>query len=124
MVNAMKTGNNEVRDFLRVVAGEFGRKMENGIELPDEQVVVILKRMKKDAKVMGNHNEVLILEKYLPTMLTEAQIKVAVNSIIQENGYSTMKDMGAVMGEIKKLGTAPLIDGKLSSSIVRELLSQ
>jgi uncharacterized protein YqeY len=123
MVAAMKTRDNEVRDFLRVVAGEFGRKMDNGIELSDDEVITILKRMKKDAIIMENLNEVEILEKYLPQMLTEEQIRLAVNSTINTMGYSGMKDMGAVMKEIKNFGTSDRIDMKLANTIVRELLS-
>ena len=124
MVTAMKTGDNEVRDFLRVVAGEFGRIMENGIQLSDDQVIVILKRMKKDAITMENHNEVLILEKYLPSMLGEKQIETIAAGIIQKNQYSGMQDMGKVMSTLKTHPMATFIDGKVSSGIVRTLLSQ
>ena len=128
MVAAMKSRDTEVVSLLRVVAGEFSRvKDENGNfvkEVSDEQALTVMKKMSENAKEMKNLNEVLILDKYLPTMLTEAQIRVAVNSIITEMGYSTMKDIGAVMSEIKKLGTAPQIDGKISSKIVKEILSQ
>ncbi len=124
MVSAMYAGDNEVRDLLRVVAGEFSRIMENGIELPDEQVVVILKRMKKDAITMDNLNEVEILEKYLPAMLSEAQIRTIVAGIIQKNGYSVMQDMGKVMGTLKTHPMTAQIDNKIASQITKEILSQ
>lgn len=124
MVAAMKTGNNEVRDFLRVVAGEFGREMNNGIELQDERVIVILKRMEKDAKLMGNLNEVEILDKYLPNLLHKEQIKTIIGGIIHKNQYSGMQDMGRVMSTIKTHPMKSQIDGKLASEITRELLTQ
>ena len=119
MVNSMKSGNRETTDLLRVVAGEFGRV---GKEVTDEQAIKVIRRMSENAKELDNQSEVNILDKYLPQMLSEAQIRLAVDSIIQENGYSSMKDMGAVMKEIKSLGTAPQIDGKVASGIVREML--
>ena len=124
MVNAMKTRDTEVVSLLRVVAGEFGREMNNGIELQDDQVVAILKRMVKDAKVMGNHGEVEILKKYIPEMLGESQIKTIVAGIIKKNSYSGMQDMGKVMGTIKNHPMGDIIDGKVASVITKELLTQ
>jgi uncharacterized protein YqeY len=80
--------------------------------------------MKKDATTMGNLNEVPILDKYLPSMLGESQIKTIVAGIIQKNQYSGMQYMGKVMGTLKTHPMTALIDGKLSSQITRELLTQ
>jgi len=124
MVAAMKSRDRDTVDLLRVVAGEFGREMNNGIELHDDQVIAILKRMTKDAKVMGNHGEVEILKKYLPEMLGENQIKTIVAGIVQKNSYSGMQDMGKVMGTIKNHPMSDMIDGKLASVITKELLTQ
>ena len=124
MVNAMKSKDTETLSLLRVVAGEFGRKMNNGIELNDNQVITILRRMKRDAKVMGNHGEVKILDKYIPEMLDESQIKTIVSGIIQMNKYSGMKDMGKVMGTLTTHPMAIQIDGNISSRITRELLTK
>jgi len=120
MVAAMKNRDRDTVDLLRVVAGEFGRKMNNGIELQDDEVIAILRKMKENAIEMDNLGEVEILDKYLPQMLGENQIRLAINHIIQENGYSGMQDMGKVMAELK----SPSIDGKIASRIVREILSQ
>lgn len=120
MLSAMKSGNNEVRDILRVVLGEFGREMDNGIELKDNRVLAIIGKMKDNAVELNNQGEVDILDKYLPQMLSEAQIRLTINNIIQENGYSGMKDMGKVMSELK----SPSIDGKIASKIVKEELSK
>jgi len=124
MVAAMKSRDRDTVELLRVVAGEFGREMNNGIELQDDQVIAILKRMVRDAKVMGNHGEVEILEKYLPQMLGEFQVKTIVGGIIQKNNYSGMQDMGKVMGTLKSHPMTAQIDGKLASQITKELLSQ
>jgi len=124
MVNAMKNKDRNTVDFLRVVAGEFGREMNNGIELQDDQVITILKRMKKDAITMGNDSEVVILDKYLPQMLGELQIKTIVGGIIQKNGLTGMESIGRVMGTLKTHPMAAQIDNKIASQVARELLSQ
>ena len=121
MVQAMREKNVELRDFLRVVMAEFSRE---GKELPDERVIAILKKLSANAAELNNDSEVKMLNKYLPSMLGPVQIKVIVAGLIHAHGFSGMQDMGKVMQEIKKLPTSSQIDGKLSSSIVRELLSK
>jgi uncharacterized protein YqeY len=121
MVNAMKSRDAETVSLLRVVAGEFGRI---GKDLSDEEATKVIRKMVENAKELGNQCEVDILDKYLPKMLGEQQIKTLVGGIIQSNGFSGMQDMGKVMGEIKKLPAATQIDGKIASQIVRELLSK
>lgn len=124
MVTAMKNRDRDTVSLLRVVAGEFGRKMNNGIELPDDEVIAILRKMKENAIELGNLGEVEILDKYLPQMLGEFQIKTIVGGIIQKNGFSGMQDMGKVMGIIKNHPMSAQIDGKLASQITKELLSK
>jgi len=124
MLTAMKSKDRDTVDLLRVAAGEFGREMNNGIELSDDRVLAILRKMKENAIELGNDGEVVILDRYLPSMLGESQIKTIVGGIIQKNSYSGMQDMGKVMGTLKTHPMAAQIDGKLSSQITRELLTQ
>jgi len=63
-----------------------------------------------------------IIEKYLPEQMSKKEIESIVNSIIQETGAASMKDMGKVMGlASKKL--AGKADNKLISGIIKEKLS-
>ena len=124
MVAAMKSRDRDTVDLLRVAAGEFGREMNNGIELEDDRVLAILRKMSENAKELGNDGEVVILKKYLPEMLGETQIKTIVGGIIQKNGYSGMQSMGKVMGTLKTHPMTAQIDGKLASVITKELLTQ
>lgn len=43
-----------------------------------------------------------VINTYLPQMMSEEEIESAVKSIIAENGFSGMKDMGKVMGMATK----------------------
>ena len=125
MVAAMKSRDTDVVSLLRVVAGEFGREMKDvSKELSDEEATKVIRKMSENAKELGNLNEVLILEKYLPQMLGEYQIKTIVGGIIQKNQYSGMQDMGKVMGTLKTHPMTALIDGKIASQITRELLTK
>lgn len=120
LVSAMKSRDTETLDLLRVVKGEFGRV---GKDLTDDQSIPVIRKMVENAKELGNENEVMILEKYLPLMLEEQQVKTLVAGIIQKNGFSGMRDMGNVMKAVKSLPSASQIDGRLASQITRDLLS-
>jgi uncharacterized protein YqeY len=128
MVVAMKANQRVKLTFLRVISGELAtNEKRKEKEKLDEQD--ILKKMAKNAKEavkLVADFELEILDKYLikVVMLEETQLKTVVAGIIQACGYSGMKDMGKVMGELKNLASAPQIDMKLANGIVRELLTQ
>ena len=63
-----------------------------------------------------------IIEEFLPSMMTEAEILIEVRAVIESTGASGPQDMGKCMGVLtKKL--AGKADGKIISSLVRvELL--
>lgn len=65
--------------------------------------------------------ELAIIEAYLPTQLSDADIKKVVGEIIQNTGATSMRDMGkvmgAAMGQLK--GQA---DGRRVQAMVKELL--
>jgi len=126
MVNAMKSKDQEVLGLLRVVSGEFPRTehyQKVSKDLPDNEVIKILRKMSENAKEQGNENEVKILGKYLPEMLDSDQIGLILTDIIATNGFSGMKDMGKVMGKIKTLPIASQIDGKIASDLLKKMLS-
>lgn len=60
---------------------------------------------------------------YLPKMMSEDKIRTLVSAKIKELGASGPQDMGKVMGALTK-ETAGKADGKVVSSIVKELLSK
>lgn len=66
--------------------------------------------------------QIAIIERYLPEMLSEEEIKAKVKEIIEALGASSMADMGKVMGQASG-SMAGQADGKIISGIVRNLLS-
>lgn len=63
-----------------------------------------------------------IIEQYLPEQMSEDEIINIIQSIIDETGASSMKDMGRVMGmSSKKL--AGKADNKIISNIIKQKLS-
>jgi uncharacterized protein YqeY len=66
--------------------------------------------------------ELNIVEAYLPSMMTEDEIKSIVSSVIEETGASSMADFGKVMPQVMKKG-AGKIDGGVAQNLLKELLS-
>mgnify|MGYP003594659821 CR=1 FL=1 len=64
-----------------------------------------------------------VIEAYLPKQMDEAEIKTEIAKIIASVGASSPADMGKVMGVASKQ-LAGKADGKLISTIVKELLSK
>jgi len=68
-------------------------------------------------------SQALVIEAYLPQQMSVEEIKVAVEKIINETGASSPADMGKVMGVATK-SLAGKADGKIISTLVKELLSK
>ena len=66
--------------------------------------------------------EIIVLEKYLPTAMTEVEVNAAVAEVITEIGAATRADMGKVMGLLQKK-TEGRADGKILSQAVMKALS-
>ena len=136
---AMKSKNQTALTALRAVKSAIllhkTQKSSVG-KLSQEEEMKILQRLvkqRKDSadiyKGQGRNDladpelkEAEIIQQFLPKALSEDEVKEVVKSIIEEIGADGMKDMGKVMGiSTKKLmGKA---DGKLISTIVKEILS-
>jgi uncharacterized protein YqeY len=65
--------------------------------------------------------EIAVIEKYLPTMMSEEDIKKEVQKIIETTGAKSASDMGKVMGVASKQ-FAGKADNRLVSQIVKQLL--
>jgi uncharacterized protein YqeY len=64
-----------------------------------------------------------VIEAYLPKQMSEADLRASIQALIAELGASSPADMGKVMGAASKK-YAGQADGKMVSTIVKELLSK
>ena len=62
-----------------------------------------------------------IIEKYLPKQLSEDEIRIAIQQIIEDVGAKDVKDLGKVMGVASKQ-LAGKADNKLIAGVVKEIL--
>jgi len=101
---AIKAKDEEKKDTLRVILGEFGRLHKK--ELSDDEVVKILKKLIKSEKEMlekkGAEDDstfIRVIENYLPQMATQEEIA---EWIEQHVDFSEFKNKMQAMGLIMK----------------------
>jgi len=104
--------------------------------LADEMAVKILQKMvkqrKESAQIFAEQNrpelaenelaEAAVIEKYLPTQMTDAELTEAVTAVIAQVGATGPQDMGKVMGVASKQ-LAGKTEGRLISEKVKALLA-
>lgn len=105
--------------------------------MPDEVGVKILQKMikqrKESAQIYTDQNrpelaenelaEAAVIEKYLPTQMTDAELEAAVAAVIAQVGATGPQDMGKVMGVASKQ-LAGKTEGRLISEKVKALLAK
>ena len=67
--------------------------------------------------------EVNVISEYLPGQLEEGETKKICSEIIEKTGASSIKDMGKVMGELKK-NYSDSIDFSKAGAILKEILNK
>ena len=67
-------------------------------------------------------DEIAVIEKYLPAMMGEDEVREIIKKVIAETGASTQKEMGKVMSAAGKQ-LAGKADNKMVAEIVKSLLT-
>ena len=141
--NALKSKDkNKISTYRLILAGVKDLDINNRSgpqkkETDDEDVKKLLKKMIKqrsesiDVYKKNNRNdlleieqgEVAVLSEYLPKQLSDDETKKICSDIISSTGASSIKDMGRVMGELKKK-YSDTIDFSKAGSILKDLLNK
>ena len=139
MKEAMKSKNEGALRGLRAIKAEIIKaKTEPGAngELTEEAAARMLQRMLKQRKdsldifraqsrddlAKKEEEEIVVIEKFMPAQMGEAELKQVLKQVIAQVGASSPADMGKVMGVATKQ-LAGKADGKAISAAVKELLS-
>ena len=75
----------------------------------------------KDNLLEAEKGEINVISAYLPKQLGEEETKKLCSQIIEKTGASSIKDMGKVMGELKK-NYSDSIDFSKAGAIIKEIL--
>ncbi len=85
--------------------------------------VEIYKKNKREDLLKIEQGEIDLLSTYLPEQLSEEETKKICSEIISKVGAQSIKDMGKVMGELKK-NYSDSIDFSKAGSMLKELLNK
>ncbi len=141
--NALKSKDkNKISTYRLILAGIKDVDINNRSgpekkETNDEDIKKLLKKMGKqrsesiEVYKKNNRNDLLEIEEgelavisgYLPKQLSQEDTKKICVEIINSTGASSIKDMGKVMGELKKKH-ADSIDFSKAGTILKELLNK
>lgn len=137
IITAMKARDSATTTALRTADAAIKKAAMDANQDVDEALVVttLRKAVKNlaDAKaefekggrpdlVAANEAEIKLLEKYLPQGLDAAKVDALIAEAIAETGATTKKDMGKVIGALKKRPEAALLDfGSVSKRVQAKL---
>jgi uncharacterized protein YqeY len=134
MKSAMKGKDAPRLSIIRLITSAIKqREVDERIELTDLDIATILTKMIKQRRdsisqftAASRHDlvdqeayEITVIEPYLPTPFTEAEIKSLIEKTIQETGASALADLGKVMGVLK-----PQLQGRADLSSVTQKLKE
>ena len=102
--------------------GDIKKLLKKMIKQRNESVE-IYKKNKREDLLKIEQGEIDLLSTYLPIQLSEEETKKICSEIITKVGAQTIKDMGKVMGELKK-NYSDSIDFSKAGSMLKKLLNK
>ena len=134
MKAAMRAGEKQRLGVIRLInAAIKQREVDERIELDDAGVIAVLEKAVKQRKdsisqfeaasredlAAIERAEMVVIERYLPAKMGEAEIVAAIDDAIAETGAASPADMGKLMGVLK-----PKLAGQADMGQVSALVKQ
>lgn len=131
---AMKAKEKTVLQVIRMIKASLqNEQIKLGRELTaDEELTLLSREMKQRRDSLAEFEkanrddlvekvvaEIAIVEKYLPTQLTEEEIHQIVASVIEDTGVTSTQAFGQVMGKVM-----PQVKGKADGNLVNEIVKE
>lgn len=132
MKDAMRAREKGRLGTIRLILADIKRiEVDERIELDDARVLQILDKMVKqrrdssqqfkDAERMDlveqEDFEITVIEDFLPTALTEAEIGAIIDAAVEQTGATSMQQMGQVIGLVR-----PQVQGRGDMGKVSQLV--
>jgi len=106
-----ETDENDIKKLLKKMIKQRSESIE------------VYKKSNRNDLLEIEKSEVNVLSEYLPKQLGEEETSKLCSEIIEKMGASSIKDMGKVMGELKK-NHSDDIDFSKAGSILKEILNK
>ena len=134
MKAAMKAGEKHKLAVIRLINAEIQRReVDERITLDDAAVIAVLDKMVKQRKdsvtqfeaasredlAVIEREEIVVIERYVPAKMGEAEIQAAIAAAKAETGASSAADIGKLMGVLK-----PKLAGQADMGLVSKLVKQ
>jgi uncharacterized protein YqeY len=138
MKGAMRAGEKDRLGTIRLaLAAIKQREIDERTTLDDAQVLAVLEKMIKQRKeaiaqfqsggradlVAKESAEIAVIEKYLPSRMSDSELDAVIAEAIAASGASSVKDMSKVMAAVKSKAQGRADMGVVSAR-VREKLGQ
>ncbi|MFV0249932.1 MAG: GatB/YqeY domain-containing protein [Bacilli bacterium] len=129
---AMKSQEKEKLQVIRMVKGAIQmEELNTKKELDDNEIIsIIAKQIKSRKESIVEFNkagrtdlttkteaEIKILDTYMPVQLTEEEINLEINKLLETETITGMSDFGKFMGKI-----TPILKGRADMAIVSKLI--
>ncbi|KER87944.1 glutamyl-tRNA amidotransferase [Xanthomonas arboricola pv. celebensis] len=134
MKAAMKSGDKHSLGVIRLINAAIKQKeVDERVEMDDAAVIAVLDKMVKQRKdsvtqfeaaarddlAQIEREEIVVIERYLPAKMSEAEIVAAIQAAIAQTGASSPADIGKLMGALK-----PKLAGQADMGLVSTLVKQ
>ncbi|MDR0779171.1 MAG: GatB/YqeY domain-containing protein [Pseudomonadales bacterium] len=134
MKDAMRAHEKERLGAIRLILAEFKRiEVDERIDVDDSRALGVLDKMVKQRResikqydaggrpelAAVEQAEIDVIQTFLPTALSAAEIDAIIQAAIAASGASSMKDMGAVMNSAR-----PQLLGRADMGMVSQRIKQ
>ena len=106
-----ETDENDIKKLLKKMIKQRSESIE------------VYKKSNRNDLLEIEQGEVNVLSEYLPKQLSEEETRKLCSEIIEKTSASSIKDMGKVMGELKK-NHSDDVDFSKAGSILKDLLNK
>ena len=106
-----ETDDNDIKKLLKKMVKQRSESIE------------VYKKSDRNDLLEVEQCEVNLISEYLPKQLGEEETKKLCSQIIEKTGASSIKDMGKVMGELKK-NYSDSIDFSKAGAIIKEIINK
>ena len=136
MKAAMKGGDKHSLSVIRLINAAIKQKeVDERVELDDAAVIAVLDKMVKQRRdsvtqfeaaqredlAQVERDEIVVIERYIPAKMGEAEILAAIDAAIAETGATGPADMGKLMGPLKAKLAGQADMGQVSALVKKRL---